>query len=70
MVHTEIMKLGSGETVSSLIETHELAETGGVTLLRITQVYTSKEDRDAALASGMDQGMEACYQQLDTLVAQ
>jgi hypothetical protein len=43
MVHTEIMKLGSGETVSSLIETHELSETGGVTLLRITQVYTSKE---------------------------
>lgn len=70
MVHTETMKLGSGETVSSLVETHEFTENGGVTLMRITQTYKSKEDRDGALASGMDQGMEACYQQLDALVAQ
>lgn len=70
MVHTETMKLGSGETVSSLVETHELTENGGVTLMRITQTYKSKADRDGALASGMDQGMEACYLQLDALVAQ
>ena len=38
--------------------------------MRITQTYESKEDRDGALASGMDQGMEACYQQLDAVVAQ
>lgn len=70
MVHTETMKLGSGETVASLVETHEFTENGGVTIMRITQTYKSKEDRDGALASGMDQGMEACYQQLDALVAQ
>ena len=70
MVHTETMKLGSGETVLSLLETHEFTETGGATLMRITQTYKSKEDRDGALASGMDQGMEACYQQLDAVVAQ
>ena len=70
MVHTETMKLGSGETVVSLVETHEFTETGGATQMRITQTYKSKEDRDGALASGMDQGMEACYQQLDALVAQ
>lgn len=70
MVHTETMQLGSGETVSSLIETHEFTEDGGVTRMRITQTYKSKEDRDGALASGMDEGMEACYQQLDAVCAQ
>jgi uncharacterized protein YndB with AHSA1/START domain len=61
---------GTGETVVSLVETHEFTETGGATQMRITQTYKSKEDRDGALASGMDQGMEACYRQLDALVAQ
>ena len=70
MVHTETMKLGSGETIASLVETHEFTETGGATQMRITQSFKSKEDRDGALASGMDQGMEACYQLLDALVAQ
>ena len=69
MVHIETMKLGSGETVGSLVEAHEFTETGGATQMRITQTYQSKEDRDGALASGMDQGMEACYRQLDALVA-
>lgn len=68
MVHTETMKLGSGETVGSLIETHEFTETSGATLMRITQTYASKADRDGALASGMDEGMEACYLQLDEVV--
>jgi uncharacterized protein YndB with AHSA1/START domain len=70
MAHTENMKLGTGETVLSLVEVHEFTDTGGATLMRITQTYNSKEDRDGALASGMDQGMEACYQQLEALVAQ
>lgn len=70
MVHTETMKLGSGEIVASLVEMHELIEKSGITQMRITQTYKSKEDRDGALASGMDEGMEACYQQLDALVAQ
>ena len=38
--------------------------------MRITQTYDSKEARDAAIASGMDQGMEACYQQMDAVLAQ
>jgi len=69
-VHTETMVLGSGETIGKLVETHAFTEQGGVTTMRITQVYGSKEERDGALASGMDQGMEACYQRLDALVAQ
>jgi uncharacterized protein YndB with AHSA1/START domain len=68
IVHTETMATGSGQTVGTLLETHEFAEKGGVTTMRITQAYDSKEARDGALASGMDQGMEACYAQLDELL--
>ncbi|MCX5659326.1 MAG: SRPBCC domain-containing protein [Planctomycetota bacterium] len=68
-VHTEKMALGSGQEIGSLVETHEFAEKGGVTAMRITQAYESKEGRDGALASGMDQGMEACYRQLDAVLA-
>jgi uncharacterized protein YndB with AHSA1/START domain len=70
IVHTEKMALGSGETIGTLVETHEFAEKGGGTTMRITQAYESKDARDGALASGMDQGMEAGYKQLDALIAQ
>lgn len=70
IVHTETMALGSGQTIGSLVETHEFSEQGGLTTLRITQVYDSKDARDGAVASGMDQGMEAGYKQLDSMLAQ
>ena len=69
-VHTETMALGSGQTIGKLVEAHEFSEQGGVTTMRITQTYDSKSDRDGAIASGMDQGMEAGYKQLDALLAQ
>jgi len=69
ITHTETMALGTGQVIGSLVETHEFAEEDGVTTLRITQVYQSKADRDGAIASGMDQGMEACYVQLDGVLA-
>ena len=69
-VHTETMALGSGQVIGTLVETHEFAEKGGVTTVRITQTYPSKDARDSVIASGMDQGMEACYERLDTLLAQ
>ncbi len=65
IVHTETMLLGSGQPIGSLVEAHEFAEKGGVTTMRITQTYASKEARDGALASGQDQGMEAGFKQLD-----
>lgn len=68
-VHTETMALGSGEVIGSLVEQHEFSEQGGVTRMRITQTYASKEARDGAIASGADQGMEACYKQLDAVLA-
>jgi uncharacterized protein YndB with AHSA1/START domain len=70
MVHTEIMVLGSGQPIGSQVETHAFAEMNGVTTMRITQVYVSKEARDGAVASGMEQGMEAGYKQLDAVLAQ
>ncbi|HZW10427.1 MAG TPA: SRPBCC domain-containing protein [Phycisphaerales bacterium] len=69
IVHTETMALGSGQTIGSLLEKHEFAEEDGVTTMRITQTYGSKDARDGALASGMDQGMEAGYRQLDAELA-
>lgn len=69
-VHTETMALGSGQTIGSLVERHEFADKGAATAMSITQTYNSKEDRDGALASGMDQGMEACYQKLDALLGE
>ncbi len=69
-VHTETMALGTGQIIGSLVEKHEFADKGGVTTMSITQTYDSKADRDGAIASGMDQGMEACYQQLDAVLAQ
>jgi hypothetical protein len=69
MVHTETMVMGSGELIGSLLETHEFQEKNGVTTMRITQVYDSKEARDGAIASGMEQGMEAGFAQLDAMVA-
>ena len=70
IVHTETMALGSGQTIGSLVEKHEFSEQGGVTTMRITQTYASKEARDSALASGMNEGMEACYAHLDAVLAQ
>jgi uncharacterized protein YndB with AHSA1/START domain len=70
MVHTETMRLGSGETIGALLETHEFSEKSGVTMMRITQVYDSKAARDGAVASGMEHGMEAGYKQMDAMFAE
>ena len=69
-IHTETMALGSGETIGSLVEKHEFADKGAATAMSITQTYNSKGDRDGALASGMDEGMEACYQKLEALLGE
>lgn len=67
MVHTETMLLGAGEVVGTQLETHEFADRGGATQMRITQVYASKEARDGALAAGME-CLEAGFKNLDALL--
>jgi uncharacterized protein YndB with AHSA1/START domain len=68
-IHTETMALGSGEIIGSLLEKHEFAENDGVTTMCITQTYNTKENRDGALGSGMDDCLEPGYRQLDALLA-
>ena len=71
IVHSETMVTGSGQTIATQVETHEFAEKSGMTTMRITQVYDSKEARDGALTAGdMEQCMEAGFAQLDALLAQ
>lgn len=46
-----------------------LTESGGVTTVTLTMTYASKDARDAALATGMADGMDVSYDRLDALVA-
>jgi uncharacterized protein YndB with AHSA1/START domain len=70
MVRTEIFDMGCPEQSGEQVATLELAEHGGRTRLTITVLYPSKEARDGALASGMEQGMAAGYDRLDALLAE
>ena len=45
-------------------------ESDGLTTLTTLIAYASKEDRDAAMATGMTDGMEMSYQLLDRLLAE
>lgn len=45
----------------------EFAAQGDGTLMTITMTFESHEARDDTIATGMAEGMEACYLQLDTL---
>jgi uncharacterized protein YndB with AHSA1/START domain len=49
--------------------TSELSEKNGVTTHTMTIHYESKAVRDAALKTGMTDGMEMSYQKLDELLA-
>lgn len=69
LVRTETFEFGcqsqSGEQLGVLV----LREEAGRTTLTITVLYPSKEARDATIASGMERGVAAGYDQLDELLA-
>ncbi|HMQ15122.1 MAG TPA: SRPBCC family protein [Phycisphaerae bacterium] len=79
VVHTERMEMAPGAGPCApdggppepweLVATLELSEQGAVTSMKMTLAFGSKQARDVALASGMEQGMEAGYQQLDAFLA-
>jgi uncharacterized protein YndB with AHSA1/START domain len=50
------------------LETLTFEERNGKTLLRVNAVYQSVADRDAMIASGMEDGVEDGYARLDELV--
>lgn len=76
MVHVERYDPGdiggemvSGETGEALV-TSELTEHAGVTTFTMTIRYASKDVRDAALKTGMTDGMEMSYEKLDALLTE
>ena len=56
---------GPAPAVNTLV----LAEAGGRTQLTLTMRYPSTEVRDMALQSGMTDGMEQCYAQIESMAA-
>lgn len=50
------------------LNTVTLEELDGVTTMTLLVQHTSKEDRDAVLASGMESGMQVSYDRLEDLV--
>lgn len=71
--HTEIYDpgdMGGSMGDEPAIVTARFDEHGGTSTTVTTLIaYASKHDRDAALSTGMTDGMELSYQQLDELVA-
>lgn len=69
VVRTETFEVGcnaqGGEQLSSMVLTDEGDRTG----LILTVSYPTKEARDGALASGMEQGVAAGYNRLDELLS-
>lgn len=51
------------------LDTSVLVEQGGKTTLTLTVLYESREARDAALSTGMEDGMAASYDRLADLLA-
>jgi uncharacterized protein YndB with AHSA1/START domain len=73
LVHTEAFDNGTaGEDhpANDAIVTVTFTEEGGVTTVTSLIDFGSKESRDAAVATGMTDGMEQSYQLLDRLLAE
>lgn len=72
IVHTQVYDPGTvgGNMGAECLITAELEEKNGVTTYRTTIRYQSKADRDAAISTGMTNGMEQSYLKLDALLAE
>lgn len=70
--HTEQFDPGSvgGSMGGQAGVTVDFAAIGSATLITTTITYASTEDRDAAVGSGMTDGMEMSYALLDGILAQ
>ena len=70
IVHVETFDPGDvgGEMGEALVTT-TFTESAGVTTLTMLIEYASREIRDAALKTGMTDGMEMSYQNLDRVLA-
>lgn len=71
LVHTQYYDPGDvgGSMGDGTLITLELSETDGVTTMTTVMDFGTKEARDAAMSTGMTDGMEMGYQRLDALLA-
>ncbi|SIN93106.1 Uncharacterized conserved protein YndB, AHSA1/START domain [Singulisphaera sp. GP187] len=67
-VRTEVFDMGCVPGGGGQLATLVLTALGERTALTITLLYDSKEARDGAVASGMEQGMAAGYERLDEIL--
>jgi uncharacterized protein YndB with AHSA1/START domain len=66
----EGMSAWEGMSDHVVTETMVLTEQDGVTTITTTSVFASKEDRDAMLQSGMEEGANESYDRLAELLAE
>lgn len=72
LAHTQLYDPGDvgGDMGDQALIRVELEERDGRTVLTSTMDFGSKQARDAAMSTGMTDGMEMSYQQLDALLAE
>lgn len=70
VVRTEVFELPNGVKIGEQLATLELTAQGETTALRLTLQFDSKEARDGAIASGMENGVRTSYERLDNLLAE
>lgn len=72
LVHTQVYDPGTlgGDLGAECLISVEFTEQGGVTTYTTTLRYQSKADRDAAFSTGMTDGMEQSFGNLDALLAE
>lgn len=73
MVQAELYDPGSfggAMPTTPTITSTTFVEKNGVTTLVTLITYGTKEERDAAISTGMTDGMETSYERLDTLVSE
>ncbi|WP_172300355.1 SRPBCC family protein [Pseudoruegeria sp. HB172150] len=70
--HTEYFDPGDvgGDMGKGSAVTTSFAAEGAGTRMTVTIVYDSAEDREAAMSTGMTDGMEMSYQRLDGMLAE
>jgi uncharacterized protein YndB with AHSA1/START domain len=68
IIRTESFEFGCQPQAGEQLATLTLTQQGNQTHLSITVLYPTKEARDATLASGMEQGLNASYNTLDKIL--
>ena len=68
IVRTESFTFGCDSQMGEELATLVLTEKGGKTFLTVTVLYPTKEARDATIASGMERGVSATYDNLEELL--